>query len=192
LKTAEAAAEGAAEAGAGAAEAAEAVAEAAEAEAAEKAAEATDGAPVRKPEGCSVQAAARPSLLGQPLGPVGSLRVGESTGSAPSGPVARERRSGPDPDQARRRAGVPTLRNGEGSTRRRRRRPPGGTPRSRAPSASCLPYPAWSGIGLSVLLPQFGSWEPSTLSLPVRAFNRSFEWCARGWRRRSRGKTNVD
>ena len=30
-------------------------------------------------------------------------------------------------------------RKGEGSARRRRQRPPGGTPRSRAPSASCLP-----------------------------------------------------
>jgi hypothetical protein len=133
-----------AEAAAAAEEAAAAAAGAAEAEAeaakeAEKATEATDGAPVRKPERRSVPAAARPSLLAQPLGPVVALRVGESTGSAPSGLVARERRFGWDPDQARRRAGVPALRKGEGSTRRRRQRPPRGTPRSRAPSASCLP-----------------------------------------------------
>ena len=149
LKTAEAAAAEAAEAEAEEAEAAaaaEAEAEAAEAaaaavtEAAAKEAEkAADGSPVRKPERRSVPAAARPSLLAQPLGPVMALRVGESTGSAPSGLVARERRFGWDPEQARRRAGVPTLRKGEGSTRRRRQRSPGGTPRSRAPSASCLP-----------------------------------------------------
>jgi hypothetical protein len=122
-----------------AAEAAAAEAEEAAAKEAEKATEATDGAPVRKPERRSVPAAARPSLLAQPLGPLVALRVGESTGSAPSGLVARERRFGWDPDQARRRAGVPALRKGEGSTRRRQQRPPRGTPRSRAPSASCLP-----------------------------------------------------
>jgi hypothetical protein len=133
LQTVEAAAEEAA-----AAEAAEAEAAAAAKEEAEEA-EAADGASVRKPERHSVPAAARPSLPAQPLGPVVALRVGESTGSAPSGPVARERRFGWDPEQARRRAGVPALRTGEGSTRRRRQRPPRGTPRSRAPSASCLP-----------------------------------------------------
>jgi hypothetical protein len=154
---------------------------AAAAEVAEKAAQAADGASVRKPERRSVPAAARPSLPAQPLGRVVALRVSESTGpAAPSGPVARERRCGWDPDQARRRAGVPAPRKGVGSTRRRRRRPRGGTPRSRAPCASCLPYPAWFGIGLSVLLPQLGVWEPSTLSPLVRPFNRSFEWCARG------------
>jgi hypothetical protein len=108
-------------------------------QAAEQAAEAADGASVRKPKRRSVPAAARPSLLAQPLGPVVALRAGESTGSARSEPVARERRFGWDPDQARRRAGVPAPRKGEGSTRRRRQRPPRGTPRSRAPSVSCLP-----------------------------------------------------
>jgi hypothetical protein len=173
LKTAAAAeAAGVAEVAAGA--------EAAEA-AAKEAAQAADGGSVRKREWRSVPAAARPSLPAQPLGRVVALRVSESTGpAAPSGPVARERRCGWDPDQARRRAGVPAPRKGVESTRRRRRRPRGGTPRSRAPSASCLPYPAWFGIGLSVLLPQLGVWEPSTLSPLVRPFNRSFEWCARG------------
>jgi len=148
------------------------VAEAAEAAAAREA----DGASARKPERRSVPAAARPSLPVQSHGPVVALRVGASTGpAAPSRPVVRERRFGWDRDQAQRRAGVTALRKGVGSTRRRRRRPPGGTPRSRAPSASCLPYPAWFGIGLSVLLPQLGVWEPSTLSLLVRPFNRSFE-----------------
>jgi hypothetical protein len=136
-ETAEAAAAAAAEAEEAAAGAA--AEEEAAAKEAEKATEATDGAPVRKPERRSVPAAARPSLLAQPLGPLVALRVGESTGSAPSGLVARERRFGWDPDQARRRAGVPALRKGEGSTRRRQQRPPRGTPRSRAPSASCLP-----------------------------------------------------
>jgi hypothetical protein len=103
-------------------------------------AEAADGASVRKPERRSVPAAARPALPAQPLGPVVALRVGESTGpAAPSGPVARERRFGWDPDQAQPRAGVPAPRRGVGSSRRRRRRPPGGTPRSCAPSVSCLP-----------------------------------------------------
>src|SRR5204862_4021685 len=56
-----------------------------------------------------------------------------------------------------------------------------------------FPYPAWYGIGLPVLLPQLGVWEPSTLSLLVRRFNRSFEWCAWGWRRRSRvTRTSTD
>jgi hypothetical protein len=136
----EAAAAEAAAAEAAAAEAAAAEAAAAAAEAAEVEVEAAEGASARKPERRSVPAAARPSLPAQPLGPVVALRVGESTGSAaPSGPVARERRFGWDPDQARRRAGVPAPRKGVGPARRRRRRPPGGTPRSRAPSASCLP-----------------------------------------------------
>ncbi len=170
-----------------AAEAAEAevaeaeVAEAEVAEVAEAAAKEADGWSVRKPERRSVPAAARPALPAQPLDPVVALRVGDSTGpAAPSGPVARERRYGWGPDQARRRAAVSAQRKGVGSTRRRRRRPPGGTPRLRAPFASCLPYPAWFGIGLSVLLPQLGVWEPPSLSPLVRPFNRSFEWCARG------------
>src|SRR4051794_37275253 len=58
---------------AGAAGAAEEAAAEAAAKEAEKAAEATDGAPVRKPERRSVPAAARPSLLAQPLGSVVAL-----------------------------------------------------------------------------------------------------------------------
>src|SRR4051794_24812989 len=79
LETAEAAAAEAAGAAEEEAEAEAAEAEAAAAKEAEKAAEATDGAPVRKPERRSVPAAARSSLLAQPLGPVVALRVGEST-----------------------------------------------------------------------------------------------------------------
>lgn len=110
-----------------------------EAAAAEEAAAAADGGSLPRPDPRSVPAAARPALPAQPPGPVVAFRVGDSTGSAPSAPAARERRLGWDPDQARLRVGVPVPRKGGGSTRRRRRRPPGGTPRSRAPSASCLP-----------------------------------------------------
>ncbi len=178
---------------AGAAEEEAAAAEAAAAKEAEKATEATDGAPVRKPERRSVPAAARPSLLAQPLGPVVASRVGESTGSAPSGLVARELRFGWDPDQGRRRAGVPALRKGEGSTRRRQLRPPRGTPRSRAPSASCLPRsrlvrhrvtsPSAAARGLRTS-------EPISACEALQSLVRVV--CP-GWRRRSRvTRTSTD
>jgi hypothetical protein len=188
LKTAGVAAE-AAVAEEEAAEVAEAAAELAaagakEAAAAEKAALAADGASVRKPERRSVPPAARPSPLAQPPGPVVALRVGESTGSAPSGPVARERRYGWDPDQARRRAGVPALRRGVGSTRRRRRRPPGGTPRSRAPSASCLPLSRLVRhrvISPSAAARGLGTFDP----ISARKALQSLVRVTTGWRRRA-------
>jgi hypothetical protein len=182
---AEAAAEAEAEA------AAEAEAEAAEG--AKEQTEAADAAPVRKPERRSVLPAAWPSRPAQPLGPVLSLLVAESTGSALSGPVARERRFGWDPEQARRRAGGPTLKTDEGSTRHRRRLPPGGTQRSRAPSASCLPFSRL--VRHRVISPSAAArvWEPSTLPPLLRPFNRSFEWCGPDWRRRSRvRRTSTD
>ena len=191
LKTAGVAAEAAvaAEVAEAAAEVAEAAAELAAAEAkeaatAEKAALAADGASVRKPERRSVPAAARPSLLAQPPGPVVALRVGESTGSARSGPVARERRFGWDPDQARRRAGVPALRKGVGSTRRRRRRPPGGTPRSRAPSASCLPLSRLVRhrvISPSAAARGLGTFDPISACEALQSLVR----VTTGWRRRA-------
>ena len=43
-----------------------------------------------------------------------------------------------------------------------------------------FPVPLGSASGYQSFCRSSGSWEPSTLSLLVRPFNRSFEWCARG------------